>query len=297
MPKPPLPHKADSLREVLFHLHDCEGDFVFTGRSLKELNQSLAQMAGDHVSRDAISSILGIGDFVIDRRRWFSEAIDDKHFTWIERDPLGGMFVWFYFLSGRLPEIDAGIDYDECREGKWTPFHKLRLSEPESAEDRCLSIKNMFDVTDVSVRNKITAIMEIQSLWHKVKTPLRKEFSFLLSKKELPEQYIDTLWDCAIEDGFPDFGFSGRMPESRILALPCMYYFWGAAEKKHILNSLKTRTYRMNYSQNNKTKKTITAKIEPDVKEKLDRILDIRGVSIHSLVAHWIERTYETLKK
>ncbi len=297
MPKPPLPYKADSLREVLFHLHAYDGDFVFTGRSLKELNQNLAQMTGNDVNRDIISSILGIDDFVIDRRRWFAEAIDDKHFTWIERDPLGGMFVWFCFLSGHLPLIDAGMDYDECREGKWTPFHELRLSDPESADERLLSIKNMFDVSDISVRNKITAITEIQNVWHKVKTPLRKEFSFLLSKKECPEPVIERLWDCAIEDGFPDFGFSGRTSESRILALPCMYYFWGADEKKHILNSLKTRSYRLNYSQNNKMKKTITAKIEPELKEKLDRILDIRGVSIHSLLAHWIERTYETLKK
>ncbi|PWI79697.1 hypothetical protein DEO48_12680 [Enterobacter sp. CGMCC 5087] len=297
MPKPPLPHKADSLREVLFHLHAYDGDFVFTGRSLKELNQNLAQMAGDHVNRDIISSILGIGDFVIDRRRWFAQAIDDKYFTWIERDPLGGMFVWFCFLSGHAPLIDAGMDYDECREGKWTPFHELRLSDPESAEERLLSIKNMFDVSDISVRNKITVITEIQNSWHKVKTPLQKEFSFLLSKKECPEPIIDRLWDCAIEEGFPDVGFCGRTPESRILALPCMYYFWAADEKKYILNSLKTRAYRLNHSHSNKNKKTITARIDPEVKEKLDRILISRGVNIHNLLTHWIEKTHETLKK
>lgn len=297
MSKLPFPHKADSLREILFHLHSYNGELVFTGRSLKEMNQNLAQISSENLHRDIVSTILGVDDFVIDRRRWLSEAIDDKHFAWIEKDPLGGMFTWFYFLSGCSPDIDFEIDNYECREGKWISIHKLRLSEPESADERLLSIKNMFDVSDTSTKNKISAITQIRNLWYKVKTPLQKEFSFLLSNKGIPDSLIDTLWVHAIEDGFPTFEFSGTMPESRKLALPCMYHFWSANEKKHILYTLKSKSYRINYTLSNKTKKTVTAKIDPEVKEKLERILVSRGVNIHNLVTHWIEKTYETLKK
>lgn len=180
---------------------------------------------------------------------------------------------------------------------KWTPIHKLRLNEPESADERLLSIQNLFDVSDISTKNKISAIIQIKNLWYRVKTPLHKEFSFLLSKKEIPDSLIDTLWIHAIEEGFPTFGFSGNMPESRKLALPCMYHFWAVSEKKHILNTLKSKVYRINYNLSNKTKKTVTAKIAPEVKEKLEKILVSRGVNIHNLITHWIEKSYENLKK
>ena len=41
----------------------------------------------------------------------------------------------------------------------------------------------------------------------------------------------------------------------------------------------------------------VTLLLDPEVKDMLDEIAEIRGISLHKLITHWTRRHYGTLRK
>lgn len=301
---------ARSIREALFYLHDHREQVAVSGCNLTELNEKIHHFFYETVLHDEGTDALKGTDYVLQpehvpyllmvrRDEWARAAIDNKYFAWIAEDELAGMFVWFHFLellnNGGYLNI-TGNDNDKLDLNDWTRADDLNIVHPDTPEERLLAIQNIFDTSPSPCKTKIKIISELNQEWAYASPKLRKRFRFLFKDKAIIPEAIKTVMACATDEGLPSFGMNCSNPHSLRLAIPCMYHFCERRDRA-VLKKL-SRLYSVKkYQEKNKEKQLVTLLLEPDVKDMLDEIAEIRGISLHKLITHWTRRHYATLRK
>ncbi|MEH4990312.1 hypothetical protein ACOY5P_23955 [Enterobacter asburiae] len=301
---------ARSVREALFYLHDHREHVAITGCNLTELNEKIHHFFYETVLYGEGAEALKGVDYelqsehvpyllMVRRDEWARAAIDNKYFAWIAEDDLAGMFVWFHFLellhNGGYLNITGNED-DKLDLNDWTRADDLNIVHPDTPEERLLAIQNIFDTSPSPCKTKIRIISELNQEWASVAPKIRKRFRFLFKDKVVIPEAIKEVMECAIDEGLPSFGVKCIKPDSVRLAVPCMYHFCEHRDRS-VLRKL-SRIYSLKkYQEKNKEKQLVTLLLDPEVKDMLDEIAEIRGISLHKLITHWTRRHYGTLRK
>jgi len=301
---------ARSVREALFYLHDHREHVAVSGCNLTELNEKIHHFFYETVLHDeGTDELKGVGYdlqpehvpylLMVRKDEWARSAIDNKYFAWIAEDELAGMFVWFHFLE--LLQNDGylnitGNEEDKLDLNDWTRAEDLNIVHPDTPEERLLAIQNIFDTSPSPCKTKIKIISALHYQWTSVAPKLRKRFRFLFKDKEVIPEAIKDVMACAVDEGLPSFGVKCITPESIRLAIPCMYHFCDRRDRD--VPGRLSRIYSVKkYQEKNKEKLMVTLLLDPDVKDMLDEIAEIRGISLHKLITHWTRRHYGTLRK
>ncbi|ENX4473484.1 hypothetical protein ACFO72_004452 [Enterobacter roggenkampii] len=301
---------ARSVREALFYLHDHREHVAVSGCNLTELNEKIHHFFYETVLHDEGADEMKGVDYALQpehipyllmvrKDEWARAAIDNKYFAWIAEDDLAGMFVWFHIL-----ELQSLKDTQQLADKKntsfnpenWTLPDEINLVAPDTPEERLLAIEHIFDTSRISTDDKINVITLMREKWSIKGQKLKKRFRFLFKDKLIIPEAIKEVMACAVDEGFPSFGVKCVTPESIRLAIPCMYHFFEHRDRA-ILRKL-SRIYSVKkYQEKNKEKLMVTLLLDPEVKDMLDEIAEIRGISLHKLITHWTRRHYGTLRK
>ncbi|ELY1861803.1 hypothetical protein [Serratia marcescens] len=304
---------ARSIREALFYLHPYRERVAVDGCNLTELNEKLHHFFYETVLHDKGDSKLEGIDYeprpehvtyliMIKRDQWARTAIDNKYFSWIAEDELAGMFVWFHFLEVQINDGYLHITWQEKDEWdlrEWSRIDDLNIVHPDTPEERLLGIQNLFDTSPAPVQMKINIISDLRKKWTNVGPMLRKDFRFLFKDKTVSPEAIKEVIEQAIKKRFPSFGLVCISPESKRLAIPLMFYFSDRESRKKAeeIKNL-SRIYSVKkYQEKNKEKQLVTLLLDPEVKDMLYEIAEIRGISLHKLITHWARQHYSSLRK
>ncbi|EGT0625576.1 hypothetical protein JAF88_002324 [Citrobacter freundii] len=301
---------ARSVREALFYLHDHREHVAVSGCNLTELNEKIHHFFYETVLHGEEADALKGVDYALQpehvpyllmvrKDEWARAAIDNKYFAWIAEDELAGMFVWFHFLE--LLQNDGylnitGNEKDKLDLNDWTRADDVNIVHPDTQEERLLAIQNIFDTSPSPCKTKIRIITELHQEWTFVAPKIRKRFRFLFKDNVVIPEAIKEVMEYAVDEGLPSFGLNSVNPESLRLAVPCMYHFCDRRDRD-VIKRL-SRIYSVKkYQEKNKEKLMVTLLLDPEVKDMLDEISEIRGISLHKLITHWTRRHYGTLRK
>jgi|GEM_PF-4705644 len=295
--------QARSRREALFHLHGYRQRVAVSGATLTELNDKIHAFLYESALHDDDSPVmkgqtgpLSAGEIqtVILQQKdaWARNAIDDDYFNWIAEDPLAGMFVWFHFLEEGENNNDDDTDIN-----RWTSVYELNIPFPDTPEDRLLALQNIFDTSDVSLKQKIRLCNKLRREWMREKTPLRQQFRFLFREQDINDAGIRAVTEYAGDMLRTSFDYNGYSAAACQLAIPCMYYFSDKEHRELVLHKMRRIYAIKKYQGKNQHKKTVTLLLEPEIRTRLEEIAMIRGVSVHKLISHWVLLHYGQLKK